>query len=109
MGQWSGRKGDSLGNALHGLELVYYVKHLGSVKIGTTTDLPMRLRTLRITKAEVLAYEFGGRALERERHMQFRHLRIREDGMGQEHFRPTRELLDHILEVRAAAFVSAAN
>lgn len=49
--------------------LVYYVAFGDRIKIGTTTDLNQRLQS--IPHDELLAFERGGRALERKRHRQF--------------------------------------
>lgn len=61
---------------------VYYLM-IGpsTVKIGTTTDLKMRLRPLRTDPQYVVAIERGGRNIEAQRHEQFAQERIgkRED------------------------------
>jgi hypothetical protein len=62
------------------------------IKIGTTTNLKRRLVFL--LPDEILAIEPGDRELERKRHKQFIHLRVRG-----ERFRPGQDLLDHIAAV----------
>lgn len=62
--------------------VVYYVALPGDrIKIGTSGNLPERLRSLRVDRAAVLATEPGGLSLERRRHRQFAAYRIgqRED------------------------------
>lgn len=73
--------------------VVYYILEPdGMVKIGFTNNLHSRLIALRVSHDAVLATEPGGRKLERERHVQFKHLRL-----GRwEKFRPAQELQDHI-------------
>ena len=87
--------------ALYGLEMVYYVRHLGHVKIGHTTSIMMRLRTLRVKPTDLLAWEPGGAALERKRHEEFAASNVRGDGLGREHFAATPDLMGHIAHVRA--------
>lgn len=76
--------------------VVYYVLEPdGMVKIGYTNNMKDRLIALRIGFDAVLAMEPGGRTLERERHLQFKHLR-----RGRwEKFRPATDLQDHIAAV----------
>lgn len=74
-------------------QCVYYVRRANMVKIGYTVDLTTRMIALRPN--EILAIEPGNEQLERERHKQFRDLRI--EG---EYFHPGKALQDHILAVR---------
>lgn len=77
--------------------VVYYVRIGDHVKIGTSTNLKMRLSQLRLDADAVLATEPGSYELERQRHREFDAERIgrRED------FNPSRRLLAHIETVRA--------
>lgn len=94
--------GGSAGEATKGVEVVYYIAlDRGIVKIGTSTDFMSRKHAY--AGKRILAVEFGGRALERERHDQFAHLRIGRH----EHFRFTPELAKHITEVRQAVGLTA--
>jgi uncharacterized Zn finger protein len=54
---------------------VYYLRFGDRVKIGTTTNLALRL--VAIPHDELLATEPGSLALEKQRHEQFAHLRVR--------------------------------
>ena len=73
--------------------IVYYVKLPGDmIKIGTTSNLAQRLRSLRVDSDAVLATEPGDRQLEAMRHAQFKSCRIG----TRENFKPTEELLSHI-------------
>lgn len=75
---------------------VYYARRGALVKIGFTTDLRQRMRT--ILPDEVLAVEPGSYATEAARHRQFEHLRH----AGQrEWFRQARDLAAHIQRVVA--------
>lgn len=88
-------------NSTKGVEVVYYVRLSPTrIKIGTTANLLLRCRQLVPNggRTAVLAYEYGGRELERERHSQFGHLRIGRT----EQFRTGRDLIEHIQSVRAA-------
>lgn len=69
--------------------LVYYIRFGDRIKIGTTTNLANRLTALPFD--EVLAVEPGSHFLERSRHKQFAHLRIKG-----EWFRAEDELLRFI-------------
>ena len=92
--------------ATDGVEVVYYLRFTdGLVKIGTSRQALERLAKHRRTKGdvEVLAVEFGGRDLERQRHEQFAHLRP----TRHEHFTPAPELMDHIESLRQALNLSA--
>ena len=91
---------DTPRSATRGVEIVYYLRLPdGLIKIGTSAEPLDRLARHRRDKGatDVLAIEFGGRALERERHEQFAHLR---DGRH-EHFAPEPDLLAHIDYLRA--------
>ncbi|ROS23221.1 hypothetical protein EDF22_2997 [Rathayibacter sp. PhB127] len=51
------------------VEVVYYIRFAGRIKIGTSGNPRQRLHRLR--HEELLAFERGGRALEQHRHAQF--------------------------------------
>lgn len=70
------------------VEVVYYVRWDDRIKIGTTREPRRRLAA--IWHHELLAFERGGRAMERARHAQFAHLRE-----GGEWFRAEAELRAH--------------
>jgi hypothetical protein len=74
--------------------VVYYVRLGGCIKIGTTTNMKMRMNTL--MPDEILATEPGTRELEQMRHKQFAGLRVRG-----ERFLADPELLSHIQMIRA--------
>lgn len=80
--------------------VVYYISWRGAdtVKIGTTTNLPMRTRALSRSgrPARVLVAEPGSYYLERKRHRQFASLRA----PGSEEFRWAPLLSDHIDNLR---------
>lgn len=78
------------------VEVVYYLRWDQRIKIGTSSRPRQRLAA--IWHHELLAFERGGRALERERHRQFADLRE-----GGEWFRADAVLLDHIAEVAGEA------
>lgn len=71
--------------------VVYYVRRAQFVKIGTTTQLRGRMRSL--MPDEVLAVEPGSYRLEGELHRRFRHIRVRPN---LEFFKYTSELRSHI-------------
>lgn len=71
--------------------VVYYVRRDDRIKIGFTTNLPVRVATL---AAELLAWEPGGLGVERQRQQLFADARI-----AGEWFRPVPELLSHIAEI----------
>ena len=74
--------------------VVYYMRFGDLIKIGFTTNLPVRQRTLR--PDEVLATEPGTMDLERARHMQFGHAYVR-----REMFRCTPDLREHVERLAA--------
>jgi hypothetical protein len=71
------------------VEVVYYLRYAGRIKIGTSAQPRQRLGA--IWHDELLAFERGGRSLEQKRHRQFATLRE-----GGEWFRSAPELLAHI-------------
>jgi hypothetical protein len=75
---------------------VYYIRMGDHIKIGYTQNLKERLTGLRVDVSDVLATEPGGRAKERERHLQFADIRIGR----RENFERTADLLTHIAKVR---------
>lgn len=92
--------------ATKGVSIVYYLKLAdGLIKIGTSSEPLERLRRHRADKGafEVLAVEFGGRDLERQRHQEFAADR---DGRA-EHFNPSAALMAHIAELRTALNLTA--
>lgn len=65
---------DSKRRTSHGIDVVYYLRLPdGRIKIGTSRDFLARVRRHRKRwgDVEVLAIEFGGRDLERQRHIEF--------------------------------------
>lgn len=92
--------------ATQGMDIVYYLELPdGRIKIGTTNRPLDRIsehgRKSGTTK--VLAIEFGGRDLERQRHADFADDR---DGRA-EHFTPSDALMAHIATLRQALNLSA--
>lgn len=73
--------------------LVYYMRIGNRVKIGWTKNLKGRLKS--IFPEELMAVEYGGQAVEAERHGQFADLRTRG-----EWFRLEYPLTDHIAALR---------
>lgn len=84
------RVGDSPDNDLPRprVEVVYYLRWEQRIKIGTSSHPRQRLAA--IWHQELLAFEQGGRELERRRHVQFAELRE-----GGEWFRADPRLLAH--------------
>ncbi|WP_241833369.1 GIY-YIG nuclease family protein [Streptomyces caatingaensis] len=74
--------------------LVYFIRNGNRVKIGTTTDLRRRIRTLALRPEHVVLIERGGRELEREFHERFAKYR---DGKT-EWFRDVGALSEYIAE-----------
>lgn len=93
--QWLGLERILEGPDTHA-PLIYYLRFADRIKIGTTTNLKIRLTA--IPHDELLATEPGDVMLERRRHRQFDHLRLKG-----EWFRADRELLDHIESIRRGA------
>lgn len=84
--------------------VVYYVRLIGDrIKIGTTTNLKMRLATYRARPEDLIAVERGGRDIERWRHIQFDHLRIG----AREDFSMAPELQRHMDQLREDALPSS--
>lgn len=84
--------------------IVYYMAKDGLVKIGFTTNLHVRLRTIRPQR--LMGWEFGNRGHERMRHEQFADLREvpdwAESGDGvTEWFRLDGTLKNHLEEVES--------
>lgn len=77
--------------------VVYYLRFGDRIKIGTTGDLHQRLK--QIPHDELLATEAGSTERERERHIQFTHLRV--DGQ-REWFHDAADLRAHILSLRGS-------
>ena len=75
------------------VEVVYYIRFRDQIKIGTSTNPRLRLASL--PHDEVLAFERGGRLLERRRHVQFAAHRF----PGTEWFAVHDALLAHIAEL----------
>jgi hypothetical protein len=76
--------------------VVYYLAFDNRIKIGTSTNLAVRLRA--VPHDEVLTTELGDHRLERQRHRQFAGSRL----IG-EWFSPTGDLLAHIDALKHAA------
>jgi hypothetical protein len=87
---------------LRGINVVYYVRDGGLVKIGTTRDLANRMRKLRLPLTCLLALEPGDIELERLRHAEFSAVRATRDEApnAREWYIPAPELLDHINVLR---------
>lgn len=73
--------------------VVYYVRIGDTIKIGVTTN--MKARMPQVMPDEILATEPGGPDLERRRHIEFSHLKVRG-----ERFTSGADLLAHVAEVR---------
>lgn len=78
------------------VEVVYYIRWGERVKIGTSSQPRRRLSVL--WHEELLAFERGGRALERRRHTEFADLRL-----GGEWFAAEPRLLAHIADLAGDA------
>ncbi|NJQ04057.1 GIY-YIG nuclease family protein [Streptomyces lonarensis] len=72
--------------------LVYFMRNGNRIKIGTTTNLRSRIRSLALRKENVVLLEVGGRSLEREFHQRFGQYR---DG-NTEWFREVGELAEYL-------------
>jgi hypothetical protein len=77
------------------VDVVYYLRHGGRIKIGTTASPRQRFQA--IWHEQLLAFERGDRHLERRRHQQFAEDRF----TGSEWFRTTPRLEEHIAQVAA--------
>lgn len=77
-------------------DLVYFLIRGEHVKIGTTCNLPRRVRSMQQPITDVLAVQPGGRDAEQEWHRRFAHLNDRETYGGKEWFHATDELLEAI-------------
>jgi len=94
---------EALAKAKADQAVVYYMRLPGDrIKIGTTTNMTMRLTGLRVRRDAVLATEPGSYDLERMRHKQFADLRFTNGmpGVDLEDFEPGQVLLDHIAMLR---------
>lgn len=85
--------------------VVYYIGDptSGHVKIGTSTNLQVRMNKLRADRPGtlILATEPGSYAVERKRHNEFAFLLVRESGRGRrEWFRNEPALVQHVSVVR---------
>lgn len=92
---------DSKRRTSHGIEVVYYLRLPdGRIKIGTSRDFLARVRRHRKRwgDVEVLAIEFGGRDLERQRHAEFAD--YRPDATELFHCGP--RLAEHIADIAPA-------
>jgi hypothetical protein len=78
------------------VDVVYYLRYEGRVKIGTSSN--PRQRLARIWHQEVLAFEQGGRRLEQRRHTQFAADRYT---TSSEWFRLSPAIRDHLAVVSA--------
>jgi hypothetical protein len=77
---------------------VYFARKEHLIKIGTTTNLYVRMATL---YTQALATEPGGIVRERQLHRRFGHLLA--PGRGREWFHPEPELMEYINELRTAS------
>lgn len=77
---------------------VYYMRFSNRIKIGTTSNLPNRLKG--IHHDELLAIEPGGYFLEAQRHEEFSDLRLPGSRNGREWFDAKPNLLEHVARVR---------
>jgi hypothetical protein len=75
--------------------IVYYIRRGELIKIGTTTNPAVRLKSL--MPDEILAFEPGGVEQERARHRQFEGSRVAKKS---EYFRQTDELKVHVAAMR---------
>lgn len=91
----------NLEHDLRGLEMVYYLHHKGHVKIGYTSTIVARLRSLRAKRTDLIGWEPADRDLERQRHEQFAHARVTGPGLGIEHYAMTPDLAAHVEQIRA--------
>jgi hypothetical protein len=83
--------------------VVYYCRiRDGVIKIGTTSQLYVRMDSFRVADKDVLAAEPGSFPLEKLRHQQFAHLRISDD-VKREDYRLDEQLQSHI-DMLAAAY-----
>ena len=102
----SASAGQTAHQATVGVEVVYYLRLAdGHIKIGTSSNALERMAKHKRTSGyeEVMAIEFGGSELERQRHEQFAHLRV----SRAEHFMPSPELIDHIDALRQSLGITA--
>ncbi|SEB86094.1 T5orf172 domain-containing protein [Paramicrobacterium humi] len=76
------------------IDVVYYIRYADRVKIGTSSNPKQRLAAL--WHQELLAFERGGRDVEKARHEQFADLRE-----GGEWFSAAPRLLEHAARLRA--------
>lgn len=98
--------GQTTHQATVGVEVVYYLLLPdGNIKIGTSSNALERMAKHRRTSGyqEVLAIEFGGAELERQRHQEFAHLRV----SRAENFLPSPELINHIDALRQSLGITA--
>lgn len=77
------------------VDVVYYLRWEGRIKIGTSAQPRRRLAAIR--HEELLAFEPGDRVVEHSRHVQFAHLRE-----GGEWFRADAELVSHAAALAGA-------
>ena len=86
--------------------IVYFARHLGYIKIGTTGRLTQRRSHLGFSWADLLAIIPGDRAVEKAHHERFAAFRVDGDGLGREHFAPAPALMDYINGLRTQMGVS---
>lgn len=90
------RHGDSLHKTQAPGAIVYYIQRGLLIKIGTTANPHARFRAL--LPDEILAFEPGGRPVERRRHRQFDYLRL---NVNREYFQSATELIEFARSLRA--------
>lgn len=84
-------------NGMTETAVVYYIDFGSHIKIGFTSSIRSRLRSLRRPASALLALEPGGRELENQRHRQFVGDRIDR----REEFHKSAALLEHIETLRS--------
>jgi hypothetical protein len=81
---------------------VYFIRHMGAIKIGWSATLGRRISSLAgSSPADLLAFDPGDQSHETAMHRRFAHLRIDQPGYGREHFRSDPDLVSHINGLRA--------
>lgn len=88
-----------------GEEFVYFVRIDQAIKIGFSTNVRQRVKSFASygQSVEVLAIEWGDRALEKKLHRKFAHLAAPQ-GTSRELFHPHQDIFDHIASGRKCAW-----
>ena len=96
---YGGQERDTNSDGYH-YPLVYFARRERLIKIGWTSRLPKRMRSL---GTQPLAVETGDYVRERQLHQRFAHLLVAGDGaVGREWFHPGPDLIAYINELREA-------